>query len=568
MKTYQEWNYALASYFSLGATNGSRIYLSIDGIALDAIGHQHFESEPEEESWREDFVLAVRKQVIDGEGVDLTVIQGFSRPERIPNCVAFLGFLVLAAYDMASEEDISEKNYFQRLRSLLGLNQYQNRPRPKGMEAGSEENFWKIWNQWLIDQDYIPTAQRGRGSNKFIHYPISQCLLRQADWDRLEKYFYEHNWTNSWDAQTLFSRLREKTQQFPEYLRNLIKNSGDRYEVLTDAIHEVHQKWLEAGCPETNKDSYKRASLPSPNLFAGLYRTGEDYEIEYYVYPKEKPQQRRETIHVEIQGQIEQLENDRSGWYLPIGNLLGAEELNKGIRYKIIGSEYFKTLQFPVRDFWILLPDPEEPNAGTFATWHIPRLGQPFILLCKQRLMKDLNLLKDERLVKWSDEVKPFSEKSEYWIELHNFQVLSQTWQGVFIDNWELKDALQPKVRLSISLSEGLQVPNQKAWLQGHSPSITIFGFMKSVELEILKLPSETPIKRYRSLNTNQAYSLELSESGSYLIRATRGDNVAETFLRIVDWNSLQLCDPKILSPQLEKVDLSNGHKLCGAILQ
>jgi hypothetical protein len=434
------------------------------------------------------------------------------------------------------------------------------------MEAGSEEPLWKTWNQWLIEQDYIPTAHRGRTrADKFTSYPISQCLLRQADRDRLEKYFYENNWTKSWDAQTLYSRLREKAQNFPEYLRNLIKNSNDRYEVLKEAIHEVHQQWLEAGCPEPGKNSYKRASLPSPNLFAGLYRVEEDYEIEYYIYPKQKPQHKGEIINVEIQGEIEQLESERSGWYLYIGNPLKTTELDKGIRYKIIGSDYLKNLQFPARDFWILVPDPEEPDAGAFATWHIPQLGQPFIILCKEALLKDLNLLRDERLVNWSDEIKPFGEQCTHWIELHNFQVLSQTWQGIFIESWELKDALQPKVRLSISLSGGVRMPNQKGWLQGYSPDITVFGFMPFVKLEVFKIPDEHCIQKYQSFSTNQPQALILTELGSYLIRATHGSSVAESFVRIIDWNSLELYKLQCSKLQLETIDLPDEKKLCGS---
>ncbi|NEP11931.1 MAG: hypothetical protein F6K14_17325 [Symploca sp. SIO2C1] len=69
-------------------------------------------------------------------------------------------------------------------------------------------------------------------------------------------------------------------QQFPEYLRKLIKESGDRYEVLTDAIQEVHQQWLEAGCPSP-ENSYSKRSLhsPSPNLFAGFSCHGNSQDI-------------------------------------------------------------------------------------------------------------------------------------------------------------------------------------------------------------------------------------------------------------------------------------------------
>ena len=184
-----------------------------------------------------------------------------------------------------------------------------------------------------------------------------------------------------------------------------------------------------------------------------MYRSQEDYEIEYYLYPQQKRQHQWENVKVEYQGMIETLKNDRPGWYLPIGNALKDTELEKEISCKVTQPAQLKTLRLPARDFWILVPDPDEPDAGAYGTWHSPQLGEPFILLCKQKLQKDLNSLRDKRLVKWSNKVNPFENSDSQWRELHNFQLLSQNWQGIVIENWELKDALQPKINLSMSLS-------------------------------------------------------------------------------------------------------------------
>ncbi|WLT37183.1 hypothetical protein NON20_14455 [Synechocystis sp. B12] len=393
--------------------------------------------------------------------------------------------------------------------------------------------------------------------------------MRQADRNRLTRYFHEQCWTHAWDSQTLFSRLRAKPKQFPEYLCNLIKNSGDRHEVLAEAIHEVHQQWIEAGCPPIDKNQSQRILTPSSNLFAGLYRSKEDNEITYYLYPKQKPQQKTEGITVEYQGETEQLEIDRPGWYLPIDSPINQIALDKGIRCKILESDFLKTLQLPARDFWILIPDPDEPDSGVYASWCTPRLGQSFILLCKQKLLKDLHLLKDERLVNWSNEVNPFGEENKQWLELHNFQVISQAWRGIFIENWELKDALQPKVNLSISLSGGLRTPNQNAWLQGYTPNITIFGFMKNVELEVLKFPEQQRVKYHEKIETNKPYTLQLNECDSclYLIRAIHNSYIAEVSLRIVEYDSLQLHKAENLVQNLQKVKLLNDHKICGGVI-
>ena len=562
MATYQSWNTVLAHYFLQGIPCGYGIYLSVDNAVLETIAQQEFESTPLNGSWRDDLIAAVRNQVVRSDRIDLDRIQGYE--DSTPLGIGFLSVCVLAAYDMANDEDISETNYFRRLRGILRFDMDSSAARPPGMQAGSEAPLWKCWNQWLLEKNYIPTAKQGTSTKtKFINYPISQCLLRQADCDRLEKHFHEQGWTSSWDSQTLFSRLRENTQQFPEYLRRLIKDSNDRYEVLAEAVQEVHQQWIEAGCPAP--DQAKRSRTPSPNLFAGLYRSEEDYEIEYYLYPKQKPQQKWETVQVEYQGEIETLENDRPGWYLPIGSHLSHTDLDQGIRCNILNSKHLKTLQLPARDFWILVLDPEEPESGVYGTWRSPQLGEAFILLCKQELMKDLNLLRDKCLVNWSNEIELFQGNN--WRELHNFQVLSQTWQGIFIENWELKDALQPKVRLAISLSGGLRHPNQKGWLQGHLPKLTIFGFMQNVKLEVLKLPDEKCVQPSKTVPVNKPWSLNIPDVGIYLIRVIHDSNITESFLKIVGWDTLQICDSKNLEKSLEKVNISNFYRLCGVVI-
>lgn len=567
METYAVWNRALAEYFLQGLPCGSRIYLSVGDAALEAIGHQQFETEPLNGSWREELIAAVRRQVVRGDHVDLSGIQGYERDSSIPSCVGFLGVCVLAAYDMKNEEEasgekITERNYFKQLRGIL---QIPGLGRPLGLKPGSsaEEPLWKGWNQWLREQDFVPTAQQGRGLNKFINYSISQCLLRQADRDRLDKHFYEQKWIVAWDAQTLFSRLRGNAQQFSGHLQELIKSGGDRYDILSEAVHEVHQQWLEAGCPAPEESGVRRSRTPSPNLFAGLYRFEEDYEVEYYLYPKQKPQQKWDSVQVEYQGEIETLESDRPGWYVYLDEPLYPKDLDSGVRCNIIQSEHFKTLRLPARDFWILVPDPNNPDSGMYGTWHSPELGRPFILLCKQALLADLNRLQDENLVKWSDQLEPFENTETHWLELHNFQVLSQAWQSVFVKNWELKDALKPKVKLSVSLSGGLRTPNQKGWLQGQPPSVTVFGFMKTVQIEVLQLPDENCVQYYEAVATSQPHPLGIPNVGSYLIRASHGSNVAECFVRIVSWDALQLGK---LS-QSEQTSLPNARHLYGTAL-
>jgi hypothetical protein len=188
-------------------------------------------------------------------------------------------------------------------------------------------------------------------------------------------------------------------------------------------------------------------------------------------------------------------------------------------------------------------------------------LGTPFILLCKQELLNDIYRLRDERLLAWSGEPEPIAENSN-WVELIQCLVTSQAYDGVFIDNQTLKDALQPNVRLSISFSGGLRVPNQRGWLAGHPPHVTVFGFAPRVELEVKSLLDEQVVLT-RSQKTNHPLSLELPGTGLYLVRATYGKESAERLVRILDWNSLEISEPE----RREFMNIGDKYSICGSMI-
>ena len=143
MASYTNWNRALVSYFTSGVSRGTKVYLSVDDDVLDRIGLE-FGKDAIANNSRDDFLIAVRKEVIVEGRVDLCHLQGVSS-DGLPKSIAFLSATVLAAYQMAEEEKISELNYFRRLQEIFGLSDAR---RPPGMESGSaaEEPLWKEWN--------------------------------------------------------------------------------------------------------------------------------------------------------------------------------------------------------------------------------------------------------------------------------------------------------------------------------------------------------------------------------------------------------------------------------------
>lgn len=564
MPNYNEWNRAIVRHCCQGRAKGSKVYLNIDEDALSLIGLSF--STSLNTTAVEDFQRAVKQKVVCGEKINLERIEGLDN-KQIPECIAFLGLCVLAAYYMANEEEISDSNYFQRFNHLLGVRASCNSSRPKGMKFGSkaEEPLWQKWNSWLLRQGFQYSAYRGEGhSNKFINYPISQCLLRQADKDKLINLFSQKRWTNAWDSSKLFSQIKREAQQnrLAFYLNKLVLQERQCHEALAESIHEIYQQWLAQGSPKPDKVRFQRRSW-SRNLFAGLYRTEDPFlgNVEYFLYPKLQKGRTLENLKIEYQNQHHPLHADRYGWYLPLEELLTIHNLDNGAKYPIIPNTEVEQLIFPARDFWILINDPENSDSSDFASWGSPSLGTNFILLCKQEVYKDLERLKDEKLINWSGEPQPVDNNSN-WIELHQCMVLSQAWDSVFIEHQELKDALQPLEKLSISLSGGLRVSNENAWLENYHPKITIWGCIPKATLEIIDLgTNQTVLKEY--IITNQPFVLESLKLGIYILRASFGKESVEKCLRLLSWSELNFSQNHVKN----LVTIINQDSLCGSVL-
>lgn len=562
MASYKEWNRALINRFTNGLPQGTKVYLSVDEDLLESMALEFGLAEPDHGT--NDFLAEVRAKVARDGRVNLAPLQGRCPDSGLPRGLAFLGATVLAACRMAEEEKIDQSNYFCRLKEVLGLQSAPGR-RPPGMAEGSEERLWKEWNRWLMEGGFRHSARAGSGrADKYIAYPISQSLLRGADKDKLLQLFDEKQWKAQWDATTLLTHIRQEGPKLSQHLGELL-GDRQRYEAVAEAFHEIYEHWLntEDSSPIATR---RKDRTRSRYLFAGLYRSEEPFlgEVEYYLYPKQQRGRRLESIEVNYRGNIQTLNQDRSGWYLPLGVPLTVDELGNGIEVTVASPSDIDRLILPERDFWIFTPDPENPDSGAYASWGNPDLGTPFIVLCKEKILKDLKLLRDERLLEWQGEPQPVDEGST-WREIDGCMVTSIAWQGVFIDCQELKDALQPTVKLSISLSGGLRVPGQNSWLEGYNPQVTVFGFFPTAKVEVINLlEKDEPVVFERSQSTNKPFPLDELSPGIYLLRAKFASEIAERLLKIADWNSLQIAPIK----RQESMAVDNEHFICGSIIE
>ena len=564
MATYNEWNKAIAEYFVSGLPSGATVYLSVDEAALMDIGARFEQSGISYVDWVEDFMAAIRSKCVVGAEVKLPSGSGY-QSDQVPGCVAFLAAMVLAAHHMIKEDTkaIAENDYFKRLREVLGL-PIEDGGRPIGLlSPGVEEVLWQIWNLWLIGKGWLPSAERGQHGRKFINYPLSQALLRESDKKTVELRFREKQQSGElgvWDRDAIGTWTRK--QPFgAKHLSDLLQEDDfRRYDVITDAIYDVYLSidWDREMETEPDIRSVGQRRL---TVTAELYRienfvTG---NIDYYLYPRQLRQFGGGTLEVIRNGRTHPLSVDRKGWFQP----LWPEDLAGGVSYEVRGHQQVKTLVLSKRDFWILVPDPEDETSGIFAGWKHPGLGETFLLLCREAYTHQMESFKKRGLLNW-DYKFPVDEEEE-WIEYRGCQIVSPNWDGEIPEHQGLYDALKPNVSAAtISLKGGLRVPSQGGWLEGYVPEMTIMAFDDSVQLKLLDASSQdTPI-RNQIVNTNEPVILPPLPPGDYLLQAYGSAGLAaRRNFRIIPWDTLACVQPE----QPFSVDVEM-FKLQGAIIE
>ena len=543
MANYAEWNKAIAEYFVKGMPNSAIIYLSVDEGVLMDIGTRFEQSEANHVNWVEDFTGAVRSKCVVGTQISLERLSDY-QSDRLPRCVAFLAAMVLAAHRMVAEytedEAIAQINYFTRLRQVLGLPDEEG-GRPDGLSIGLEEKLWQLWNYWLIRKGWLPSAESGQSNyDKYINYPLSQALLREGDRESVERLFRESEKSGQlsrvWDRDTVGSWIRGQDLR-SRYLKELVQESG-RYEAITDAIYDVYISidWDK----EVDQGQTVGRSIVQRRLTAGLYRV-EDFitgTVDYWLYPRRPRQLQNKPLEVIQNGYTHLLREERPGWFLP----LWCADPAGGVSYEVRGHPQIKELILPERKFWILIRDPENEASGIFAGWGHPGLGETFLLLCRKEYADQMEIFKQEALLKW-DHDSPINDD---WVEYRECMILSPSWEGIIPQHQDLYNALRPTISATISLKGGLRVPNQSGYLEGYAPELTIIAFDDSVELKLLDVSRPAEPIMDEIVKTNQPINYPDLGSGDYLIEAYNSGKLAtRRGFRIAPWDSLDCRQPK-----------------------
>ena len=530
MASYEEWNFAIASYFTSGVSKGTHIFLSLDDEAIEDIAIRFLEEETEKPV--NNFIKAVREYsgLLSQDRINLGP---FGKSLRgIAGGVGFLGAMVFAAYRMLEEEGIDESNYFYRLRKELGLPLEHGRP--DGMPAGSEEHLWFAWNNFLKHSGFQPTAERGSGPQTYIRYPLSQAILRDSDKQFLGQRYREKQLTVQLDRDQLGFWLSR--QQIPrKHLSEGLHHSDPaRVWEFYRAAYRLYEtgEWLDG-----NIHRIPSTQLKSRNIESGIYREETiSGNTQYYIFPRQPERSRSNQLNVSVDGRNTPLRLLKEGYFLPLW--VQNPFVDAPIQFPISGDPYFKWLVFPKRDFWILNSEPNVPN-GAIATWKsYPELGDKLLILCKNgSFAEEMSLLKKEKLIDWAKE-----QQYERWVEYYDCEVLSYDFGG-YIGNPDcraLVDSLAPRTEASISLSAGLRDSNQNAWIEGFPPLLKIYGFEKQFEVTILT-PSNIQVFNDEVYQQQEICLPNNLKPDVYEVELKwNGKQVASRMFRIISWDDIQ----------------------------
>jgi hypothetical protein len=427
------------------------------------------------------------------------------------------------------------------------------------MEYGAEQALWDSWSEWLVWQGYQSSvSSSGEKATKYISYPISQALLRGADKDRLHRLFAEKRWPEDLDAETLMTYVQREAPYLTKHLQKLLASKAERLQAATEAIHDVYEDW--DGSEDTGRTHVEQAG--SRHIMAGLIRSENVFtgEVSYRIYPRISAKRQADRLQVKSATASHTLLVERPGRYLPFYQL-NEHDLSQGVQFAIEQSPGLEKLILPARSFWVLSPDPDDPDSGAFASWGHPPLGTPFILLCRQSLLHQLERLRDERLIQWQGEPRDIFGAGE-WLEIDRCQVISQAWDGVEIENQELYITLRPREDLNISLSDGLRAPDGSGWMETCGPEITVFGFQSAVNVTISR-QNDGYCLLEQEQQTNQPFTFDWPGVGHYLIEAAGINDTRSRLVQIISWDDIR----RTSVPQPERVAI-NGWRICGALIE
>jgi hypothetical protein len=463
--SYEAWNRAIADSFFNSSAAHRPIYLQLDSETLCDIGARMGIVPESAESL---FVRAVRER-LQTEYADTFAI--FRRrtttwqaldlkpnPQSPPPFIGLLGLCVLAASHMTNDDvrRVSSANYYVWLNELLGLSR-EGAP-PGFADVG---RFWEILNDWLDTNRGtlgLPSAQT---HSFFIHvgYPISQCLLRQTDRERLPDFFHWAGFDAGEEVELegLQSLLQDWAQKTTCTLTRRgceLFSSGSSY--LLQSVAQVVAAELRAWTGVTTDTSGTRHSEIA--LIVQLGQSGRRVECELYPHaPPDFPEGKYRVDRTDVE--LKRLNSTE--WFTPLTGDWVMTALTNGLTMR--QGKY--TLAFNPAPVMALS---EHDLLKGWVSCSRVRFDQIYLVLCR---------------AEYADAVQAYllRHARHGWQRVAIRQGVPPNWvcfRNIVIESAidSIADALEclrPTVRFGIHLVGGLRI-EQGVWLVGGEPDLEV----------------------------------------------------------------------------------------------
>lgn len=467
---YEDWNKAISEYFYNPRLASKPVYLQLDPETLTQIGEQF---DLDNHQAKTSFIVAVQswlrrnssqydqfdnflRNARKWEGLDIR--RSFYTP---PPFLAFLGLCVLAASQMNADDDVSAANYYIHLNELLGFG--RKRGQPRGFDQIDE--LW-VKLRWWLDEvlegkfGYATATNHYGGAH--IGYPISQCLLRRTDREKLPDFF---KWSgiepgdDSLQSNDFPPMLREWAGKFSLHGRRIFeRDNKELISQIAELTFSEFQLWDGSSVDSTGSrfgDIKLQLEFSRRKFECALYaRATQDFPDGNY----------QNLYHQSIRLQRPFPNAD---WFNPLDETLLVDVLDR--KSLVLSHDKFK-YQFRPQSIIPFRNDIDSGLGGWVSCGKVG-LGEKHFVLCHQDFQTRVEAYFQTyaepgwKIITSRQEI--FPEKG--WLCFYNVRISKRV-------THEIEDelaCLAPPLRVGIKLSGGLKV-KQGIWLKGGEPEAII----------------------------------------------------------------------------------------------
>ena len=187
-------------------------------------------------------------------------------------------------------------------------------------------------------------------------------------------------------------------------------------------------------------------------------------------------------------------------------------------------------LVLPARDFWVLIRDPDDEYSDAQASWGLPALGEPFLLLCRPQHLPQIRTLHELELLTWRDEPLKSDMAGGPGTNTTAARCLRPRWDHVVPsrESRVLVESLRPRTsRLAVSLEGGLSIPGQNVWLEGYPPKMRIRAAANTFAYTVRRRSDGGIVCQDLTGRTHELTDLPALPPSEYEIDVRAGEGVA-----------------------------------------